>query len=58
MELGKDMDDSVIEEKIQAKKPDQCALLIYTVSALATQHGYKINNSLLCFCSLAQLEIY
>ena len=32
LELGKDMDDSVVEEKIKAQKPGQCALLIYTVS--------------------------
>ena len=32
MELGKDMEDSVIEEKIKAQKPEQCAVLIYTVS--------------------------
>ena len=32
MELGKDMEDSVIEDKIKAQRPEQCALLIYTVS--------------------------
>ena len=32
MELGKDMEDSVIEDKIKAQKAEQCALLIYTVS--------------------------
>ena len=32
MKLGEDMDNSVIEEKIKAQKPEQCALLIYTVS--------------------------
>lgn len=32
MELGKDIEDSVIEDKIKAQKPEQCALLIYTVS--------------------------
>ena len=32
MELGKDMEDSVIEEKIKAQKPEQCALVNYTVS--------------------------
>ena len=32
MELGKDVDDSVIEEKIKAQRPEQCALLVYTVS--------------------------
>ena len=32
MELGKDIDDDVIEKKITAEKPEQCALLIYTVS--------------------------
>ena len=32
LELGKDVDDSVIEEKIKAQRPEQCALLVYTVS--------------------------
>ena len=32
MELGKDINDDVIEKKIAAEKPEQCALLIYTVS--------------------------
>ena len=32
MELGKDVDDSVIEEMIKAQRPEQCALLVYTVS--------------------------
>ena len=32
MELGKDVDDNVIEEKIKAQRPEQCALLVYTVS--------------------------
>ena len=31
LEHGKDMDDSVIEEKIKAQKPEQCAVMIYTV---------------------------
>ena len=31
MELGKDIEDSVIEDKISAQKPNQCALLVYTV---------------------------
>ena len=31
MELGKDVEDGAIEEKIAAQRPDQCALLIYTV---------------------------
>ena len=34
MELGKDMEDSVIEDKIKAEKPEQCALLIYTVGKM------------------------
>ena len=34
MELGKDLDDSVIEDKIKAQKPEQCAVLIYTVCGL------------------------
>ena len=36
LELGKDIEDSVIEDKIKAQKPEQCALLIYTVSTVAT----------------------
>ena len=31
MELGKDIEDSVIEDKISAQKPNQCAVLVYTV---------------------------
>ena len=31
MELGKDVEDGAIEEKIAAQRPEQCALLIYTV---------------------------
>ena len=34
MELGKDVDDSVIEEKIKSQRPEQCALLVYTVGFL------------------------
>ena len=32
LELGKDVDDSVIEEKMKAQRPEQCAVLVYTVS--------------------------
>ena len=32
MELGKDVDDSVIEEKIKSQRPEQCAIVVYTVS--------------------------
>ena len=38
MELGKDVEDSVIEEKMKAQKPEQCALLIYTVG----KHGDQL----------------
>jgi hypothetical protein len=41
LELGKDMDDGVVEEKIKAQKPEQCALLIYTVSAKEFIKKYK-----------------
>ena len=32
MKLGEDIEDSVIEEKVDAQRPEQCALLLYTVS--------------------------
>ena len=55
MELGKDIEDSVIEDKISAQKPNQCALLVYTVRACAKQPG-ELHT---CFgspsCSLAPL---
>ena len=41
MKLGKDMEDSVIEDKIKAQKPEQCALLIYTVSGRGWHYMYK-----------------
>ncbi len=34
MELGKDIETSVIEDKVAAMKPNQCATLVYTVSNL------------------------
>ena len=34
MELGDDVDTSLVENKIAAQKPHQCALLIYTVSCM------------------------
>ena len=32
LKLGDEIENSVVEEKIKAQKPEQCALLIYTVS--------------------------
>jgi hypothetical protein len=32
MELGKDMDSSVVDDIIKNQKPNQCASLVYTVS--------------------------
>ena len=32
LKLGDEIETSVVEEKIKAQKPEQCALLIYTVS--------------------------
>ena len=30
--MGTEIETSVVEEKIESQKPDECALLIYTVS--------------------------
>ena len=45
MELGKDMEDTVIEEKIDAQKPEKCALLVYTVSDVVSD---KTKAVLMC----------
>ncbi len=34
MKLGDDMEDSVVEEKVKAQRPEHCALLVYTVSTI------------------------
>ena len=34
MELGKDMESSEIEQRIAEQKPEQCAIITYTVSKL------------------------
>ena len=47
----------MIEDKIKAQKPEQCAVLIYTVSAaeeVVTSLLISYDNYL---CSLGQLEI-
>ena len=32
MSLGKDMEDSIIDDTIKKQQPNQCAMLVYTVS--------------------------
>ena len=32
LKLGDEIETSAVEEKIESQKPDQCAVLIYTVS--------------------------
>ena len=32
MELGRDMESSVVEDIVKKQKPNQCASLVYTVS--------------------------
>ena len=34
--MGKDMEDSVIEEIVAKQQPKQCAMLVYTVSSILT----------------------
>ena len=45
MELGKDMEDTVIEEKIDAQKPEKCALLVYTVSDVVSELQRLVSSS-------------
>ena len=56
LEFGKDIDDSVIEEKIKAQKPEHCAVLIYTVSAEKFKITLIVTLHSVNLCSLAQLE--
>ena len=41
MKLGDDMENSVVEKNMAGQKPEQCALLVYTVSDSTA----VINNS-------------
>ncbi len=38
MELGKEIEDSVVEEIIKSQRPEECALLIYTVRTTFTSY--------------------
>ena len=55
MELGKDMESSEIEQRIAEQKPEQCALLVYTVSSSKDIEGLSVIYCLLIL-SLALLE--
>ena len=61
MKLGDDMDDSVVEEKTKAQRPEHCALLVYTVSFAVhkelTVSSYPSFLVLKYIGSLGRLEI-
>ncbi len=68
MKLGDDMEDSVVEEKIKAQRPEHCALLVYTVRYESNYNVYSLKliqnlmfpplSSHQCDCgSLEPLEI-
>ena len=50
MQYGSDIDDKVIEDKISAQKPEDCATLIYTVrpidsvQLLIFSYNYLVGN--------------
>ena len=41
------MDDSVVEEKIKAQKPEQCALLVYTVSVKEFINSFFLHTDIM-----------
>lgn len=45
MELGSEMDNSEIEDIIKEQKPEDCALLIYTVSGWGSRPIVGDDNS-------------
>jgi hypothetical protein len=42
MKLGENLDTSIVEKKIDKQQPHQCALLIYTVSAIMQLNTFYI----------------
>ena len=42
LELGKGMEDSVIDKIIDKQQPHQCAMLVYTVSNYYSKYGIMV----------------
>ena len=47
MNIGKAIEASVVENLINSQRPEQCALLIYTVGCFYFSHLITIQNAVL-----------
>ena len=57
LELGKDIENSVIEDILKSQKPEECAVMVYTVRWTAPNYQPKRFLHLLLPSSLAPPDL-